>query len=224
MRKALCVYCAVRPGNTRDHVPPRALFPSPRPANLVTVPCCHSCRESQSADDEYLKNVIAIRQDVAEHPAAGQVLDSVHRALARPEYRAVTTALVRSAREVELRTGAGLYLGTATTFAVDLGRLDKVIRRTMLGLYWHEMKRRVPESHVAKVYCIDGVAGSALVAFNAAMDQALEGRPRVFGHKVFTYWFQRFADERDATLWAFLVYSRVAFLGFTGPLASSDAA
>ena len=56
------------------------------------------------------------------------------------------------------------------------------------------------------------------------MDRALEGRLRVFGHKVFAYWFQRFADQRDATLWAFLVYSRVAFLGFTGPLPDTDAA
>ena len=205
-------------------MPPRALFPSPRPADLVTVPCCELCRTTQSSDDEYFKNVISIRHDVAEHPAASQILDSVHRALVRPEYRRVTTALLRSAQEVDVRSEAGLYLGSATSFRVDLGRVDKVIHRTMLGLYWHEMSQRVPESHLAKVYCIDGVGGSALAHFKAAMDHALEGRPRVFGHKVFTYWFQPFADQSDASLWALLVYSRVAFLGFTGPMSPPDAA
>jgi hypothetical protein len=94
----------------------------------------------------------------------------------------------------------------------------------MLGLYWHETRERLPDSHIAAVYCIDGVSGRALGDFKKAMDQALQGRLKIFGHKVFTYWFQWFADQSDATLWAFLVYSRVAFLGFTGPRPSSDVA
>ena len=49
------------------------------------------------------------------------------------------------------------------------------------------------------------------------VDQALRPTPRIFGHKVFTYWAQRVEGDPLATLWAFLFYSRVAFLAFTVP-------
>ena len=49
-----CIYCAVEPGTSLDHVPPRNLFPKPRPANLPAVPCCERCRRTQLLDDEFL--------------------------------------------------------------------------------------------------------------------------------------------------------------------------
>lgn len=48
-----CVYCGRTTDPTRDHVPPRAVFPKPRPKNLVTVPACRPCNSSAAADDEY---------------------------------------------------------------------------------------------------------------------------------------------------------------------------
>jgi len=38
-----------------DHVPPRGLFPSPRPNDLVTVPCCFPCNNRHSGFDERLR-------------------------------------------------------------------------------------------------------------------------------------------------------------------------
>lgn len=227
MGKSKCVYCGIRPGGTRDHVPPKALFPKPKPANLVTVPCCEECRAAQSVDDEYFKNIIVIRNDVAEHPAASQVLESVHRALARPQNHPFTKSLLRSAREVDMRSLGGLYLGRAASYSVDLSRLDKVIRRTMLGLFWYETGERLPDSCPSRVFCVEGIDSldlAAIAAFKRVIDQGLKGRPRVFGNKVFSYWFQRLGDRSHATLWVFLVYSRVAFLGFTGPAQPLDAA
>lgn len=227
MDQSRCVYCGIRIGETRDHVPPKALFPKPKPSNLVTVPCCEECRATQSVDDEYFKNVIVIRHDVAAHPAATQVLDSVHRALARPQNLRFTKTLIRLAKEVDVQSLGGLFIGRATTYDVDLKRLDSVIRRTMLGLFWHETGERLPDSCISPVFCVEGIGGldiAKLAGFRRAMDQALTGRPTVFGHKVFTYWFQRLPGPNHATLWAFLVYSRVAFLGFTGPAPSVDAA
>jgi hypothetical protein len=40
---------------TRDHVPPTGLFPTPRPDNLITVPCCFSCNNQHSEFDERLR-------------------------------------------------------------------------------------------------------------------------------------------------------------------------
>lgn len=50
-----------KPPNARtvDHVPPKGLFPEPRPANLITVPCCYSCNQTHSDFDEQLRLLLA---------------------------------------------------------------------------------------------------------------------------------------------------------------------
>jgi hypothetical protein len=40
---------------TLDHIPPIGLFPKPRPANLITVPCCFKCNNKHSGFDERLR-------------------------------------------------------------------------------------------------------------------------------------------------------------------------
>lgn len=42
---------------TRDHVPPSGLFPSPKPSNLIAVPCCFRCNNEHSGFDERLRIV-----------------------------------------------------------------------------------------------------------------------------------------------------------------------
>jgi hypothetical protein len=53
-----CYLCGA-PATTRDHIPPRGLFPQPRPNNLITVPACRSCNHDRSLDDEYFRDVVA---------------------------------------------------------------------------------------------------------------------------------------------------------------------
>lgn len=217
-----CIYCGISEGTTKDHVPPKNLFPKPRPADLVTVPCCQTCRLGQSLDDEYFTRMVTMRHDVAEHPAAAQVLEVVHRSLTKPHKRRFTQALLQSVREFEVRSPAGLYLGSGPSYQVDLDRLCRVIKRTTLGLYFKEFGVRLPDSHSCQVYAMDGFSRSD-PGLNAKLtriiEQALRGKSRVFGEKVFTYWVQQ---VDDATVWLHLVYSRVAFLAFT--LRSTDLA
>ena len=44
---------------TREHVPPRNLFPEPRPSDLITVPCCGDCNHRAHEDDEYLRLAVS---------------------------------------------------------------------------------------------------------------------------------------------------------------------
>jgi hypothetical protein len=220
MGKPLCVYCARRPGKTKDHVPPKCLFLRPRPSNLVSVPCCEKCRRAQSADDEYFKNVIGLRRDVSEQPALKPIVESVHRALARPQHARFTTALLQSTDDVEIRSLAGLYLGRGVIYKVETQRLNTVVRRTMLGLYFHEVGQRLPDAHSGVVWSAEAMSGLDKVrrsTFERVVEQALAGRRKTFGDQVFTYWFQRLPSEPRCTLWAFFVYGRVPFIGFTVP-------
>jgi len=47
-----CYLCGASNPATKDHLPPKGFFPDPKPANLITIPCCNSCNHSFSADDE----------------------------------------------------------------------------------------------------------------------------------------------------------------------------
>lgn len=47
-----CYLCGSDKDLTKDHIPPKNLFVSPLPDNLITVPCCKKCNESYVLDDE----------------------------------------------------------------------------------------------------------------------------------------------------------------------------
>ncbi len=107
-------------------------------------------------DDEYFRTMVAIRADAASHPAAAAVLAKVHRSLARPEHQRFATALSSIAREVTMRTLAGLHVGSGTTYSVDLKRLDRVIARSMRGLHLHHSGVRVAPEGDVTVFCLEG--------------------------------------------------------------------
>ena len=58
--KQECYLCGKKASQTAEgtltceHLPPKNLFPSPRP-HLITVPCCLTCNNQASNDDEYFR-------------------------------------------------------------------------------------------------------------------------------------------------------------------------
>jgi len=53
----MCCYCGDFP-DTRDHVPSKVLLNDPFPENLPVVPCCSSCNQNFSKDEEYFACLI----------------------------------------------------------------------------------------------------------------------------------------------------------------------
>src|SRR5688500_5764615 len=102
-RSALCLYCERRVGDTVDHVPPKSLFPPPRPSNLVTVPCCTSCHRSFMKDDEYFRLMLVLRDDVRDSASAQTGLRAVMRALRRPQARRLAQQLFSGMRYLQVR-------------------------------------------------------------------------------------------------------------------------
>lgn len=154
-RKQICTYCGERAGTTRDHIPPKGLFAKPRP-NLITVPCCELCRESQSLDDEYFVRMISMRSGTADNPSASAARDSALRSLTKPAKRRFANSLLGSAKDFAVYSPSGIYLGQSMSYDVDLKRLCNVIERTTCGLFSHEFGQRLPDGDRCKAYAIDG--------------------------------------------------------------------
>jgi 5-methylcytosine-specific restriction endonuclease McrA len=76
----ICAYCGSPDDLNKDHVPPKNLFPKPRPNNLIKVPACPICHSRQtSKDDQYFCLKILMREGVQSNPAAKNAWNTVLR-------------------------------------------------------------------------------------------------------------------------------------------------
>ena len=216
-----CVYCGRKEPKDRDHIPPKNLFPPPRPSNLITVPSCRRCNREASLDDEYFRLMLTMRDSAYEHPAAKEAWRSAMSRLARTESRGFRNSVLSSVREVELRTLMGIYLGAKRAYDVDFGRLETVADRVCRGLFFHHFGRRLPPSCSSKAMVLDRFTSGELSSPGSLANivAPLLGRPSTaIGERVFTYQWLPTADSDahpNSTAWLFTFYDSTRFLALT---------
>jgi len=218
-RGSLCVYCRLNAATTDDHVPPKNLFGKPRPNTLVTVPSCEACNLGASDDDEYFRNMLSLRFD-ANHPDAVAARASVMRSLARPQAAGLRTSLIHAMREIEMRTPAGLYLGRTAEYDVDVERLDRVVRRTSIGLFYRETGQALPLGYHAAAYLlpqVDPAASDAVTRLANIVNSLLAVPPKFIGPRTVSYRFRSTPEDPNASAWLLVFYERVPWLTITAP-------
>ena len=215
-----CVYCGSLENLDYDHVPPKGIFPKPRPDGLITVRSCKPCNGGASKDDEYFRMMLCLRDDVGESPEAQKNWSSILHSLEREQAIGMRTALLKSIHPVQAMTWSGIYVGEMTGYHVNLDRINRVISRTVRGLYFLEQKRRMPEDHDVSVWCDETLIklhGEKLAYFQEKINLPLESlAPKVIGPGVFHYRFFFFEDGLWS-IWKLSFYERKAFLAMTGP-------
>lgn len=78
----LCYLCGEPGADTKDHVPPRGMFPKQPKGNLITVPAHGACNQAFSEDDERFRNYIVAMGSFSStglEAWRSQVLPSLHR-------------------------------------------------------------------------------------------------------------------------------------------------
>ncbi len=209
--EGVCVYCGDTTVLTPDHVPPKSLFLSPRPSNLITVPSCTKCNGGASKDDEYFKNAIVLRDDVANHPDVPQLLKEVMASLRRPEQKKFTRAFVGKMTPVNLITPSGLFVGRAMAMDVSGERIRRVLNRTIRGLYYHERGERLPtECQVISI-------PDARLPDPRIMDLLVAQPPKIIGKGIFSYRSMVTEDEKFASVWLLVFYGVVTVVAMTMP-------
>lgn len=147
LHKQVCVFCQAAPATTVDHVPPRCLFPAPRPDNLVTVPACEPCNRGWESDGEYLRAALLTSANLEHVPTAETVRKTVLRSLARPESQGFATHMRTSFIEIEYESPGGIYLGRGHAFKMDIARVRNALRHIIRGLFFHETGHPLPYDH-----------------------------------------------------------------------------
>lgn len=210
-RISQCAYCNTEGPVTRDHIPPKNLFAPPRPSDLVTVPCCEPCRDGWSGDDEYFRLAVVGTFNAYGAPRAMGAWETLLRSLRRPEHAKFNAEILRNLREVEIRTPAGLYLGTAPVLPLEQERVDRVAQRIVRGLFFHEYENRLPDTHEALGFLKQFGIESVLELLGAVRFP----EPKVIGGGSFRYSVRVTAEDPDSTMWIGDFFGRLPFLGFT---------
>jgi len=213
----ICAYCGQTKPVTDDHVPPKNLFPKPRPSDLITVPICDECNCGTSTDDEYFRLVVSMQFRAAQHPDAQRVLSAVYRSLERPEARGLRIAFLNRVREVSLISRLGLYVGKTGVYEVDHPRLERVAERIVRGLFFHHTGEPVPSTCGVKAWCFEGrTLPDEMKQVLGDIVGGLQGsKSHELGNRTFRYKFS-FVEESDehphSSAWVFSVYEAVDFL------------
>jgi hypothetical protein len=223
---ALCPYCCIRPGTTKDHVIPKCLFPDPLPngINLPTVKACAECNNvNKSDDDTYLRDVLVTDIACSAKPAArGILLGEANRAMRRNQ-STFARGVLNTVRHVQLQTPSGLYVGTGYTAEVDLRRMHRIFAKITRGLFFKRNKELLPRDILFTTMRVD-------VDTSAQMSRA-PGLTWYFPPKlgdVFACIYCLGAHETYDTLWLMGFYDQFCIvvrtgMGLTAPQTSSPA-
>jgi hypothetical protein len=219
MTREMCVFCGIAVGSTRDHIPPKTLFSSPRPPNLITVPSCHECNLGTSKDDMYFRDCLVFGQETSSPVAKAQIGESVLRSFRMPERKGYCQSFMNNVVNIDLVSNGGIYLGKANALKIREDRLVNIASKIVQGLFFHEYGAILPNSHsaiampltkrvLAEPQCRDGIHETCNHLMTATQRTTI-------GQGVFSYWHHRYEEDPYQSLWLLLFFERTAFLGMT---------
>lgn len=208
-----CAYCGAIGSVTRDHVPPQNLFPEPLPTDLITVPACDACNSAFKLDDEYFRLAITSGIDGEAFPRELEHSVKAIKKLADPKKRRFAQRMLAAQRLVEVKSPAGIHLGHVPAHVVDGGRVIKVVKRIVRGLYFHHTGRRLPAQYeITAVYVANP---SFLDSPEATTFLNTMCAPHVLGNSVLVYRYSLTEGDDSASAWGLLFFARHAFLVLT---------
>lgn len=222
-----CVYCKKEADCLeRDHVPPKALFTPPLPANLITVPACSACHRDTSKDDMYFRSVLAWRWDVYDRSDMKKEqgpFQKTMRSLTYPEAKGFRKQLLTGVRELP-EWYRVLHPGdVGGSYEVDLNRVSTVVRRIARGLFFHETCGVLSPETEIRTACSEEPPGATNWQAVESFVQALRQKePKVLGDNVFSYRVH-FTEIPELSAWLFSFYGVIEFFAGTWPKERDEA-
>lgn len=207
----ICAYCGSPDPETRDHVPPKNLFPKPLPSDLITVPCCESCRSGTSDDDEYFRAMLLTAENLDGDSRINTPLEAVSRSMQKKSKSGFSKLILNSISEAEFKTKAGIYLGRKPIFKFDRDRISNVLDRIVRGLFYREHGIPVPKQYELLSF-IDQFSEHSNDLFQKAQYNPI----RWAANKMFLYTYAETIDRKYSGIWLGAFFEQVAFVSFVG--------
>lgn len=212
-----CVYCnSLLESSTKDHVPPRCLFPKGT-QGLITVPSCNTCNSGFAKDDEYFRQVIAFAIESSDHPQAKEPTNKALKNFNREESKGFRRMFFETLRPRQVEYEPGL-LEPGAEYPIELQRIGNVVTRTVRGILWSESRLLLPENCGVVVFPsfnLDflGPRQMAQIAEIEAMERASSHKRRSIGEGAFEYWWEkRSFDQLPDSAWILRFYEGIYFV------------
>jgi hypothetical protein len=201
----VCYNCG-QPATTKEHIPPKCLFPKGTRSQLITVPACSQCNEQMAMDDQYFATVLTSRRN--DNPTQSVVWQQkVLPQLNDEEFDGLRKRLLASARPIWLPDGDE-FVQTGI-LKLDMERLNRALYKTIRGLYYHHRGSPLPTTDTVRVF---------LEPKDWLPELANRAREYVIVQPgVFEYRCAFVTPDSSLSGWWLLFYSSVIAVGFTVP-------
>jgi len=204
MTKKLCCLCGLRPATTKDHIPPKCIFPPPRPVDIITVPACKECNESTSAVDEEFRVFVSMfagkRTAEAERLWENQTLSTVKK------NRRLLDKAKSACQPGYITSKNGIILGEAD-FVIWDDSPNQVIDKMIRGLYFYHFDEILADRAnitvgqvkltIAKVKCVKSLPCNSV------------------GDGQFFYRYARANDNPLSSVWLLIFHKSLVIMGHT---------
>ena len=208
MKDQLCAICGVEKATTVDHIPPKGIFPKPRPANLITVPSCIRCNNTASKDDEAFRVFLSLHVGI-ESPQT-QALWEKEAFRSTRHNRRLFNYITQTAKKVVLQTKAGIILGTRMAVRWDSNVHDRTIERIIRGLYFHHFGEILGNRVTIRVHWLRSLTEDIF-------EMSKEWKQGNLGENAFIYRYDRTEDGPLHSIWLFQFYDKHLASGYTTP-------
>lgn len=197
--RKICAICGISEATTSDHLPPKGIFPKPRPSNLITVPSCVECNNSASDLDEAFRLYLALHVGDLEDKITAAYF---HEALRTYQHnKKLQREILGSAQPVEFKTPAGIYLGQGMKVLWNSKAHDAVIERIVRGLYFHHFCEVLPSDTNVSPKWFNNPDNEFLKTLSGL-------KKNVVGNNQFIYLYSRAEEHPAASVWYFEFYGR----------------
>ena len=205
-----CFLCGSTENLTRDHIPPKALFLEPRPADLITVPCCYECNQAFHKQDELLRLFVSVGFN---RNKQGDLIwkKVAKRTIGRGRLKQHVKDLVMNTTMGEFRTPDGILRMPYVTIAQE--ELSGSLIRVVKGLLCHHAPAIPRDELKFNVIQIDQMK------LNEVLDPLLTDL-RLYGAKgdgAFRYWAGFIPEDKRGGIWVLMFYDSAAFAVFHEP-------
>ena len=206
-----CYLCRSKENLTRDHVPPKNLFPGLLPSNLITVPCCRACNESFCKIDEQFRVFVSTPANASETGKAVMRQNVFGGSLKKSP--ALKQQMRKGVFKGTMMTNLGLM--TVPLITIDRRLFDPFfIRLTkgMLATFYPDIDYSDLKFVVTQLNQF-GAGHSTFKAITSLLtaDQRGDG--------VFRFWHGIALDQRNAGAWIYQFYDAALFMVKHGALA-----
>ena len=204
----ICSICGNKDELTREHIPPKGIFLSPRPKNTITVFSCKKCNHDTKLDDEYFRFWVT----AGAHPQSklgevwkDKVVGSSFRrspALLK-KIQDDHKRLIEHHSKTPLKTYDDNIVPDdllSRCYMVDAKRINRVACKIVRGLYFHHFSEPLP-------YNVELTVSDEPINLDILI-KIIKARKGMVGGEEgeFIYWFKFDDTEPYFSRWALFFY------------------